>query len=148
MKTTHWFYDEVKFVYDEGMMNGTGDMMFSPNASTTRGMIWTILARYAGQPTDGIPWVPEGVAVFKNADNVEAAKYFVEWLFSSDENLRMLAEIDQKDGAKLVKPSLEGVELGYDTSILMEEDLSLFGAQRTEILERFETLMGDKAANE
>ena len=99
-------------------------------------------------PTDGIPWVPEGVAVFKNADNVEAAKYFVEWLFSSDENLRMLAEIDQKDGAKLVKPSLEGVELGYDTSILMEEDLSLFGAQRTEILERFETLMGDKAANE
>ena len=72
----------------------------------------------------------------------------MEWLFSSDENLRMLAEIDQKDGAKLVKPSLEGVELGYDTSILMEEDLSLFGAQRTEILERFETLMGDKAANE
>ena len=60
MKTTHWFYDEVKFVYDEGMMNGTGDMMFSPNASTTRGMIWTILARYAGQPTDGIPWYVAG----------------------------------------------------------------------------------------
>ncbi|NCE64374.1 extracellular solute-binding protein [Pseudoflavonifractor sp. 524-17] len=99
-------------------------------------------------PSDGIPWVPEGVAVFKNAENVEAAKYFVEWLFSSDENLRMLADIDKKDGAKLVKPSLEGVELGYDTGILMKEDLSLFGSQRTEILERFETLMGDKAADE
>lgn len=99
-------------------------------------------------PTDGIPWVPEGVAVFKNADNVDAAKYFVEWLFSNDENLRLLAEIDQKDGAKLVKPSLEGVELGYDTSILMEEDLSLFGSQREDILARFETLMGDKAADE
>ncbi|MGM9662445.1 MAG: extracellular solute-binding protein [Oscillospiraceae bacterium] len=99
-------------------------------------------------PTDGIPWVPEGVAVFKNADNVDAAKYFVEWLFSDDENLRMLAEIDQKDGLKLVKPSLEGVELGYDTGILMEEDLSLFGAQRDAILERFEPLMGDKAATE
>lgn len=99
-------------------------------------------------PSDGIPWVPEGVAVFKNADNVEAAKYFVEWLFSSDDNLRMLAEIDKKDGVKLVKPSLEGVTLGYDTGILMKEDLSLFGAQRTEILERFETLMGDKAADE
>ncbi|MDO4517214.1 MAG: S-layer homology domain-containing protein [Bacillota bacterium] len=60
VKTTHWFYDEVKFVYDEGMMNGTGNMMFSPNASTTRGMIWTILARYAGQPTDGIPWYVAG----------------------------------------------------------------------------------------
>lgn len=99
-------------------------------------------------PSDGIPWVPEGVAVFKNADNVEAAKYFVEWLFSSDDNLRMLAEIDKKDGVKLVKPSLEGVTLGYDTGILMKEDLSLFGAQRTEILDRFETLMGDKAADE
>ena len=99
-------------------------------------------------PSDGIPWVPEGVAVFKNADNVDAAKYFVEWLFSSDDNLRMLAEIDKKDGVKLVKPSLEGVTLRYDTGILMKEDLSLFGTQRTEILERFETLMGDKAADE
>ena len=86
--------------------------------------------------------------MFKNAENVDAAKYFVEWLFSSDDNLRMLAEIDKKDGVKLVKPSLEGVTLGYDTGILMKEDLSLFGAQRTEILERFETLMGDKAADE
>lgn len=99
-------------------------------------------------PTDGIPWVPEGVAVFKNSENVEAAKYFVEWLFSNDDNLRTLAEIDQKDGIKIIKPSLEGVELGYDTSILMEEDLTLFGSKRTEILERFETLMGDKAVNE
>lgn len=99
-------------------------------------------------PTDGIPWVPEGVAVFKNAENVAAAKYFVEWLFSSDEHLRTLAEIDKKDGIKLIKPSMEGVTLGYDTSILMKEDLSQFGAQRDAILDRFGTLMGDKAANE
>ena len=99
-------------------------------------------------PEDGLPWVPEGVAVFKNAENVDAAKYFVEWLFSSDENLQMLAEIDQKTGAKIIKPSLEGVEVNYDTSILMEEDLSLFGSQREDILSQFETLMGDKAADE
>ncbi len=99
-------------------------------------------------PTDGIPWVPEGVAVFRNSENVEAAKYFVEWLFSNDEHLKTLAEIDKKDGIKLVKPSLEGVELGYDSAILMQEDLSLFGSQRTQILEKFEALMGDKAADE
>lgn len=99
-------------------------------------------------PSDGIPWVPEGVAVFKNAENVDAAKYFVEWLFSDDDNLRQLAEIDQKDGIKIIKPSLEGVELGYDTSILMEEDLSRFGAEREAILARFEELMGDKAVTE
>ena len=99
-------------------------------------------------PTDGIPWVPEGVAVFKNAENVDAAKYFVEWLFSNDDNLRMLAEIDKNDGLKLVKPSIEGIELGYDPAILMEEDLSLFGSERDEVLAQFEDLMGDKAADE
>lgn len=99
-------------------------------------------------PTDGMPWVPEGVAVFKNSENVEAAKYFVEWLFSSDENLTALAEIDQKDGVKLVKPAMEGVEVGFDTGILMDLDLSLFGSQREDILARFEPMMGDKAAEE
>lgn len=99
-------------------------------------------------PTDGIPWVPEGVAVFKNAENADAAKYFVEWLFSSDEHLKTLAEIDKKNAVKTIKPNLEGLELGYDPSILMEEDLSLFGSQRSEILEKFEALMGDKAVDE
>ena len=99
-------------------------------------------------PTDGIPWVPEGVAVFKNAENADAAKYFVEWLFSSDEHLKTLAEIDQKNAVKTIKPNLEGLELGYDPSILMEEDLSLFGSQRSEILEKFEALIGDKAVDE
>lgn len=99
-------------------------------------------------PSDGMPWVPEGVAVFKNAENVDAAKYFVEWLFSSDDHLRQLAEIEQKNGIKVIKPSIEGIELSYDPTLLMAEDLSLFGSQRTEILDRFEPLMGDKAAAE
>ena len=99
-------------------------------------------------PSDGMPWVPEGVSVFKNAENVDAAKYFVEWLFSSDDHLRQLAEIEQKNGIKVIKPSIEGIELSYDPTLLMTEDLSLFGSQRTEILDRFEPLMGDKAAAE
>ena len=99
-------------------------------------------------PTDGIPYIPEGVAAFKNADNTAAAKYFIEWLYSNDENLQLLAQIDQKNSVKVIKPTLEGVELGYDMSILMEEDLSLFGAQREDILARFEPLMGDKAVAE
>ncbi|MBQ8238459.1 MAG: ABC transporter substrate-binding protein [Oscillospiraceae bacterium] len=99
-------------------------------------------------PTDGMPWVPEGVAVFKNAENVDAAAYFVEWLFSSDENQLLLAEIDQKDGIALINPTLEGLEVAFDTSILMELDLSLFGSQREDILAKFEPLMGDKAVEE
>lgn len=62
VKEGDWFYDAVEFVYEEGMMNGTGDVMFSPNVPTTRGMIWTILARYAGHATDGAPWYAPGQA--------------------------------------------------------------------------------------
>lgn len=96
-------------------------------------------------PEDGLPWIPDGVAVFKNAENTEAAKYFVEWLFSNDENLMLLAEIDQKTSVKLIKPSMEGIELDYDPSILMELDLAAVGSQREAILEQFTTLMGEKA---
>ena len=69
-------------------------------------------------------------------------------IFSSDDHLRQLAEIEQKSGIKVIKPSIEGIELSYDPTLLMTEDLSLFGSQRTEILDRFEPLMGDKAATE
>ena len=99
-------------------------------------------------PTDGIPYIPEGVAVFKGAENVDAAKYFVEWLYSNDENLQMLAQIDQKTAVKVIKPTMEGVELAYSTDILVDVDVALFGSQREDILAKFEVLMGDKAVTE
>ena len=99
-------------------------------------------------PTDGIPYIPEGVAVFKGAENVDAAKYFVEWLYSNDENLQMLAQIDQKTAVKVIKPTMEGVELAYSTDILVDVDVALFGSQREGILAKFEVLMGDKAVTE
>ena len=48
-----WYYDGVKYAYDNGLMNGTGANVFSPNADTTRGMIVTILARMEGVNTSG-----------------------------------------------------------------------------------------------
>ena len=95
-------------------------------------------------PTDGMPYVPEGVAAFANAENTEAAKAFIEWFYSDDENMKQLAEIDQKNTCLLVKPGIKGLELDFDQSQLMKEDLSLFGKERTAILEKWNTLMGDK----
>ena len=95
-----------------------------------------------------VPYIPEGVAVFKGAENVDAAKYFVEWLYSGDENLQMLSQIDQKTAVKVIKPTMEGVELAYSTDILVDVDVALFGSQREDILAKFEVLMGDKAATE
>lgn len=56
-----WYYDGVKYVYDNGLMNGTGANAFSPNADTTRGMIVTILARMEGVNTSGgATWYARG----------------------------------------------------------------------------------------
>ena len=55
-----WYYSGVKFAYEKGLMNGTGNGTFSPNADTTRGMILTMLARLEGQNTSGTPWYAAG----------------------------------------------------------------------------------------
>ncbi len=56
-----WFYEDVAYVYENGMMNGTGRATFDPNASTTRGMIVTILARMEGvDTTKGATWYAAG----------------------------------------------------------------------------------------
>ena len=62
VKSSDWFADAVQYVTDKGLMNGTGDNKFSPNASTTRGMLMTVLARYAGEDTTGsTPWYQKGM---------------------------------------------------------------------------------------
>ena len=58
----HWAKDAINYVTDKGLMNGTGSNTFSPNASTTRGMLMTVLARYAGEDTTGgATWYEKGM---------------------------------------------------------------------------------------
>ena len=57
VSSSDWFADAVKYVSDKGMMNGTGTGKFSPADSTTRAMLMTVIARYAGADTTGSnPW--------------------------------------------------------------------------------------------
>lgn len=60
VSANNWFYDGVKYAYENGLMNGTSSSAFSPNANTTRGMIVTILARVEGVNTNGTPWYEAG----------------------------------------------------------------------------------------
>lgn len=55
-----WYEEAVNYVHEKGLMNGTSKNGFSPNASTTRGMIVTILARVEGVNTNGTPWYAAG----------------------------------------------------------------------------------------
>ena len=50
VKSSDWFYDEVLYVYNEGIMTGTSKTTFSPNMTLTRGMVVTMLYRIAGEP--------------------------------------------------------------------------------------------------
>ena len=45
-----WFAGAVRFVYENGMMNGVSETDFAPHAATSRSMIVTILYRLEGEP--------------------------------------------------------------------------------------------------
>ena len=50
VSTSDWFYDDVAFVYENGLFSGTDSRSFSPNASMTRAMLVTVLYRLEGEP--------------------------------------------------------------------------------------------------
>lgn len=59
----HWAADAVSFVSARGLFYGTGADVFSPDAAMTRGMLVTVLARYADVDTvGGATWYEKGAA--------------------------------------------------------------------------------------
>ncbi len=61
-KKYNWYADAVKYVADKGLMSGTGSDKFAPSATTTRAMLMTVLARYAGEDTTGgATWYEKGM---------------------------------------------------------------------------------------
>ena len=51
VSSSAWYADAVRYVYKNGMMNGTSDTEFSPNATTNRAMLVTILHRLENTPS-------------------------------------------------------------------------------------------------
>ena len=45
-----WFYADVRYVYEAGLMNGTAEGLFSPDLFTSRAMLVTVLWRLSGSP--------------------------------------------------------------------------------------------------
>lgn len=94
-------------------------------------------------PEDGIPWVPEGVAIFKDGDGEDIAKAFLDFMLR-DENQEKLAELDGKDGAQMIKEGIGGYDLGLPEDKLIDQDISTFGTMRADILARWEELTAGK----
>ena len=64
-----WFAGAVRFVYESGMMNGTDETTFSPDATTSRAMIVTILWRLEDEPV---------VNYLMDFTDVDPAAYYAE----------------------------------------------------------------------
>lgn len=94
-------------------------------------------------PADGIPWVPEGVAIFKDGEGADIAEAFIDFMLR-DENQAKLSQIDGKDSAQMVKEGVTGYDLGLPADQLIDEDLTTFGSQREEILAKWDELTQGK----
>ena len=72
-----WFYGDVMFVYENGLILGTSKALFSPHGTATRGMMATILWRMEGSP------VPKGKNSFTD---VEDGKWYADAITWTAEN--------------------------------------------------------------
>ena len=72
-----WFYGDVMFVYENGLMLGTSKTLFSPHGTATRGMMATILWRMEGSPA------PKGKNSFTD---VEAGTWYADAITWTAEN--------------------------------------------------------------
>lgn len=62
-----WFASAVQYVTSNSLMNGTSTTAFSPSENMSRGMLMTVLARYAGESTEGgTVWYEKGMNWAKN----------------------------------------------------------------------------------
>lgn len=94
-------------------------------------------------PEDGLCWVPEGVAIFKNSPNLEVAKAFEDFILRP-EIQQMIAELDGKDGGQMVIDGTKGYELGLPKDKFIKEDIASFGSQRDAILKKWAELTQGK----
>ena len=74
VKTSDWYYNNVKYVYKEGIILGTQDAKFEPTKNLTRGELVTILHRM-----EGAPYV-SGTSKFSDVQDTKSYYYVaVKW---------------------------------------------------------------------
>ena len=87
-----WFYDAVLYAYLNGLMNGTGTDSFSPNATSSRAMIITVLWRIAGSPA------PTGTNAFTDLTQ-DWYRQAVQWAVENGITNGVSADAFDPDGA-------------------------------------------------
>ena len=89
VRATDWYYQDVMYAYEKGLVNGTAFDRFSPQETFTRGMLLTILARHDGVRTNGTPWyqagcdwaLANGISDGKNPEEAISREEFAQILY-------------------------------------------------------------------
>ena len=85
VKGNDWFYDSVKYAYENDLMKGISNTEFAPDSEVTRAMFVTVIYRMENEPQTGkcaftdvesgsyyesaVAWANENGIVFKLSDN-------------------------------------------------------------------------------
>ena len=110
-----WFYNAVKYVTEQGLMNGIGSSTFSPNTPMSRAMFATVLHRLAGQP---------GVSGHSAFSDVVDGQWYTDAVQWASENGIILGYGDGSFGTNNNIPREQAVTLLYRYSEVMGLDIS------------------------
>lgn len=134
-----WCYDEVKYVYDNGIMNGRTLNSFMPNGVVNRGQVVTVLYRLAGSPSvDGMScdlkdvkgsWCEDAVVW---AYNNGIANGFNDGCFRADEQVtreQLSAFLYRYAGSESVSGDLSGSFGDADTVGAFAKDAMIWAVE-------------------
>ncbi|MCL1873161.1 MAG: S-layer homology domain-containing protein [Clostridiales bacterium] len=79
VKAGDWFFDDVKFVQENGLFYGVSETEFAPGEAMTRAMIATVLYRHSGSPSVSGLTIP--------FDDVPAGQWYtdaIKWAFAGN----------------------------------------------------------------
>ena len=140
-----WFAEAVKYVVNEGLMNGTSSDKFTPNGATTRGMIVTILYRLAGSPaveSDGKTWwsdarvwaMAKGVSDGTNMDREITREQLATMLYRyaelMGEDVSKTTSLDSfRDGGKVSAYAVEALQWAAAEGIVTGKTGSIIDPQ-------------------
>ena len=120
-----WYFDAVSYVYANGLMDGTSDTTFEPDANMTRAMVWAILARVDGETVTGANWadtarewaMAEGVSDGENANSYVTREQLATMLYryavykgydvSVGEDTNILSYADFADLSEYAIPAMQ-----------------------------------------
>lgn len=124
-----WFYDAVSYVYTNGMMSGTGEKTFAPNAKLSRAMIVAILWRVEGEPmaspaefidVESNKWYSKAIA-WAAANGIVSGYSSSEFRPNTDITREQLAVILQRYAV------FKGYEVNATTNLIFEDASSVSG---------------------